>query len=224
MGLLKKWQGARSGRRKIRNLILGLSVSAAAAALLTTGLATAQNASPAGQGAADSSTFTPKAEANLLQIMRGVMFPESNVVFAGQNDVSKITQGPEPALSPNLLTSVFGGWPAVENSSLALAETADLLVVPGRTCANGKPVPVAEAAWVKYVNGMRAAALDTYKTAQTKNTDDMVDSAGALSESCMACHNVYRSNRAGMAGRCTATPPSTPQNPAANLPSGTPNK
>src|SRR5580693_7581920 len=94
MGLLKKRQGVSSGRREIRNLILGLAVSAAAATLLMTGLATAQNAAPAGQGAAGDTTFTPKAEANLLQIMRGVMFPESNVVFAGQNDVSKIAQGP----------------------------------------------------------------------------------------------------------------------------------
>lgn len=219
MGIPKMLQGA-SGRQGLRNVILTLSLSAVAATLLMSGLATAQNAAPA--GAREDTTFTPKAEANLLQIMRGVMFPESNVVFAGQMDVSKIPEGPQPALSPNLLTSVFGGWPAVENSSLALSETADLLMVPGRTCANGNPVPVTEAAWVKYVSGMRAAALDAYKTAQTKNTDDMVDSAGALSDSCMACHNVYRSNRAGMAGRCTATPPSTPQNPAANFPGNTP--
>ena len=85
------------------------------------------------------------------------------------------------------------------------------------TCANGKPVPVTEAAWVKYVNGMRDAAMDAYKAAQAKSTDDMVDAAGEVSEACMACHNTYRSNRAGMDGRCTFTPPRTVDNPPANI-------
>jgi len=170
------------------------------------------------QNAAGAATITTKPEANLLQIMRGVMFPESNVVFAGQNDVSKIPLAVEPALSPNLLTSVFGGWQAVENSALGLAESADLLAIVGRTCANGTAVPVAEEAWVRYVNGMRAAALEAYKAAQAKSTDAMVEAAGTLSDSCMTCHNVYRSNRTGMEGRCKAAPPRTPQTPAANVP------
>jgi hypothetical protein len=216
---------------QVRNSFLVLCVSAGIATYLfaagstrarhpIVAVASAQTPSAPAQGAADTATFTPKPEGNLLQIMRGVMFPESNVIFAGQNDVGKIPLAPQPALSPNLLTSVFGGWQAVENSSLALAETVDLLALPGRMCANGKPVPVEEAAWVKYVNGMRTAALEAYKAAQTKNTDDMVDAAGDVSEACMACHNVYRSNRTGLAGRCTAAPPppTTPQNPAANLP------
>jgi hypothetical protein len=206
------------GIPQARNMLLMLCASAGIATCLIVAVASAQSPNASGQNAGGTATFTPKPEANLLQIMRGVMFPESNVIFAGQSDVSKIPLAQQPALSPNLLTSVFGGWQAVENSSLALSETVDLLAVPGRTCANGKPVPVNDAAWVKYLNGMRDASLEAYKAAQAKSTDDMVDAAGDVSEACMACHNVYRSNRAGMAGRCTATPPSTPQNPAANLP------
>jgi len=208
----------RRGIPRARNSLRMLCASAGIGAYLIVAVAGAQTPAVPAQSAPGAATFTPKPEANLLQIMRGVMFPESNVIFAGQSDVSKIPHATEPALSPNLLTSIFGGWQAVENSSLALAESTNLLVLPGRMCANGKPVPVAEAAWVKYVNGMRAAALEAYKAAQAKNTDDMVDVAGTVSDACMACHNVYRSNRAGMTGRCTATPPTTPQNPAANLP------
>ena len=158
------------------------------------GAAARAQAPAAAQGAP---TYTPKPVANLLQIMRGVMFPESNVVFAGQSDVSKIPQATQAEISTDLLTSAFGGWQGVENSALGLAESADLLVLPGRTCANGKPVPVTEAAWVKYVNGMRDAALEAYKAAQAKSTDEMLDAGGALSESCMACHNVIaRTGRA----------------------------
>jgi hypothetical protein len=212
-------RNARPRLRRIGTMLLIFCASAGAAVCLlgaAPGARVKAAGAPAAQGAGapaagDTTTFTPHPDATLLQVMRGVMFPESNVVFAGQMDVSKIPLAPQPALSPNLLTSVFGGWPAVENSALALAETANTLMVPGRMCANGKPVPVTEAAWVKYVTGMRAAALDTYKVAQTKNTDDMVDAAGVLSDSCMACHNVYRSNRTGMAGRCVAAPPAPPK-------------
>lgn len=206
--------------RRVGKMVLIFCASVGVAAYLI-GAAASAKVPAAAQGAdgaataGEATTFTPKPEANLLQLMRGVMFPESNVVFAGQSDVSKIPPAAQPAVSPDLLTSVFGGWQAVENSSLALAETANILMLPGRTCANGKPVPVTEADWAKYVNGLRDAAMATYKTAQTKNTDDMVDAAGTLSDSCMACHNVYRSNRTGMAGRCTAAPPAA-KPPATN--------
>jgi hypothetical protein len=148
-----------------------------------------------------------KADANLLQLMRGSMFAQANVIFAGQTEVGAIPHDPLPAVSPNPLTSVYGGWQAVENSSLALAESAKLLIVPGRMCANGKAVPVREAAWVNYVSGMHEAALEAYKAAQTKNIDEMAEAAGKISDSCAACHNVYRSNREGLAARCTATQP-----------------
>lgn len=196
-----------------RNALMMLCVSAIIAAYLVSampsGAAPAQRTAP---------TLTAKPDANLLQLMRGVMYTQSNVIFAGQMDVSTIPHDALPAVSPNPLTSVYGGWQAVENASLALAESTRLLLVPGRTCANGNAVPIQEAAWIKYAGAMHDAALEAYKAAQTKSTDDMVNATSAVSDSCAACHNVYRSNRASFAARCTATPPITPQNPAAPPP------
>jgi cytochrome c553 len=189
---------------RVRHALLILCVAAGISAYLVG--AVPGGAAPA-QGVAGAATFAGKPDANLLQLMRGVMFPESNVIFAGQMDVSTIPHDALPAMSTNPLASVYGGWEAVENSSLALAESAKLLVVPGRTCANGKVVPVEKADWVKYASAMHDAALGAYKAAQTKNADDMVNAASAVSDSCAACHNVYRSNRGGLAGRCTVAPP-----------------
>jgi hypothetical protein len=163
-----------------------------------------------GQQAARAATLPRKPDANLLQLMRGVMYSQANVIFAGQMDVSLIPADALPAVSPNPLTSVYGGWQAVENSSLALAESASLLLVPGRTCGNGIEVPVKDAAWAKYANAMHDAALGAFKAAQSKSTDEMVEATAAVSDSCAACHNIYRSNRAGIAARCTAAPPLTP--------------
>src|SRR3982751_825686 len=69
-------------------------------------------------------------DADLNQLMRGVLYPAANVVFSAQADNPgevKFVPGHDPNMSTDPLTSSFGGWMAVENASLALAESAHLL-------------------------------------------------------------------------------------------------
>ena len=88
------------------------------------------------------------APANLNQLMRAVLFVNSNVIFAAQDAHPAGVKPDEQTLtSTNPLSGLYGGWQAVENSSLALAEAANLLTVPGRVCENGKPVPTGNADW-----------------------------------------------------------------------------
>jgi hypothetical protein len=94
---------------------------------------------------------------------------------------------------------VYGGWVAVENSALALSESANLLTIP-RICSNGKPAPVTEPDWVKFVEGLRASGLVAYQAAQTKNTDKMLDASDQVGIACLNCHDRYRK---GVAERCT---------------------
>src|SRR5437660_76180 len=55
----------------------------------------------------------PQVEAaNLAQLMRGIVYPSSNVVFAAQEDLGKYPPDRDPATSPNPLTSTYGGWQA----------------------------------------------------------------------------------------------------------------
>jgi len=144
----------------------------------------------------------PKVEANLLQLMRGILYPASNVIFAAQDDLSRFTPPPDPSVSPNPLTSTYGGWQAVENAALALSESANLILLPGRVCSNGRPVPVSRADWVKYAQGLRDVGLKAYKAAQSKNQDAIVDVAGSVSDACAACHDVYREKKTGNQDRC----------------------
>jgi hypothetical protein len=134
--------------------------------------------------------------------MRGILFPSSNVIFAAQDDLSKYPPARDPSTSPNLLSSTYGGWEAVENAALALAESANLIVLPGRTCSNGKPVPVRRADWIKYAQGLRNAAMSAYKAAQSRNQDAMVEVSGTVADACSACHDVYRDKSGGPKGRC----------------------
>src|SRR5580765_3163649 len=90
------------------------------------GVAAAQAPKPAAPRPA------PKLDANLLQLMRGTLYPASNVLFAAQEDLKKQPAAADPSVSPNPLTTTYGGWPAVENAGLAIAETSRLLLLPGR--------------------------------------------------------------------------------------------
>src|SRR5580765_2446941 len=95
-------------------------------------------------------TAAQEVKANLNQLMRGVLYPAANVVFFAQSENPadvKPVPGQDPGMATDPLTSTFGGWQAIENASLALAESTNLLLVPGRVCSNGAPVPMNDPAW-----------------------------------------------------------------------------
>jgi hypothetical protein len=179
-------------------------LAAAVGAQTAAGIA---NAKVPPQGTAEPSrgarpASTRKVQANMLQLMRGILYPSSNVIFAAQADIIKLAPVADPSVSPNPLTSTYGGWQAVENAGLALAEAANLVVLPGRLCSNGRPAPVQRADWVKYTQGLRDAGLAAYKAAQSKSEDAMVEVSGRVADACSSCHDVYREKKGGVADRC----------------------
>jgi hypothetical protein len=143
----------------------------------------------------------------LLQVMRGILFPNSNVLFSSQTvDPASVKKDADPTSSVNPLAGQYGGWEAIENSGIAMAEAANLLTIPGRVCGNGKPVPVQNADWQRFVQGLRDAGMATYKAGQSKNMDMVVDAADKVTTACMNCHDVYREKtpaQGGMNARCT---------------------
>src|SRR6266550_283240 len=126
---------------------------------------------------------TQEVHANLNQLMRGVLYPAANVVFFAQaenpGDVKPVP-GQDPSMATDPLTSTFGGWQAVENASLALAESANLLLIPGRVCSNGAPAPITDPAWSTFVQQVRDAAMKAYAAAQAKDQDKMIGVSEAV--------------------------------------------
>lgn len=169
-------------------------------------VATAQ--APARQSAvAGAKSPADHADGTLLQVMRGILFPNSNVIFNAQKDnPASAKKDADPTMSTNPMTGSYGGWEAVENSSIALAEAANLLTIPGRVCSNGKPVPIGNADWIKFVQGLREAGMAAYKAAHSKSQDAVVDVSDTVTTACQNCHDVYREKtekQGGMAARCT---------------------
>jgi hypothetical protein len=145
-----------------------------------------------------------KVYGNLAQVMRGILFPNSNVIFFAQSkSPTDVTPAADPALATDPLAGTYGGWVAIENSSLALAEAANLLTIPGRVCSNGKPVPLKNPDWAKFVQGLRDAGMTAYKAAQAKDQDKVVDAADTVTTACQDCHDRYRDTPGGgLADRC----------------------
>ena len=138
--------------------------------------------------------FSPQPYANLAQVMRGIPFTFSNIVFDAQatdpgapRKAADVTAG-----ATETFKNVYGGWQEVENSALALAEASNLLMIPGRSCENGKPVPVQDEAYRKAVEGLAAAGRAAYKAAQSKSMDAMLEVSETVSVACANCHEPYR--------------------------------
>ncbi|HEX7237058.1 MAG TPA: hypothetical protein VF405_08870 [Gammaproteobacteria bacterium] len=152
--------------------------------------------SPAGDPA-ETSADTPSEAAQPLmtvnQLMHVILFPLANTVFYAQaDDPAALPRDPMPSTSTNSLTGLYGGWQAVENSALGLAEAAELLRIPGRQCSNGETVNVEDADWIRFVDDYRQKSMAAYEAVLTKDQDAIVLASGDLSEACLACHRVYR--------------------------------
>lgn len=154
-----------------------------------------------GPARAQAPATPPPVRATLNQLMRGAFYPASNVFFAAQDlNPADVPRAKDPNMATDPLTSVFGKWEAVDNSALTLSELADLLMRPGQKCSNGVDVPVGNADWARFVQGLRDAGVTAWTAAQTKNQDKIIDAAGVMTIACANCHNRYRERK--LADRC----------------------
>jgi hypothetical protein len=74
-------------------------------------------------------------------------------------------------------------WTALQASTLTLAESANLLMMPGRTRAGQ---------WNADSRLMLDAAWGAFKAAKAKNLEGVEAVSDRLYESCVSCHKAYR--------------------------------
>jgi mono/diheme cytochrome c family protein len=150
---------------------------------------------------APAATQTPSfpPAGNLAQVMRGILFPSSNIIFTVQtHDPAAPKTTPAGAAVEGGFNWViwggdlYSGWELVDYAAVALAESAPLMLTPGRRCENGKPVPVEEADWVKFTVGLAEAGKAAYKASQSRNQDAVSEISNQVADACLNCHQVYR--------------------------------
>ena len=144
----------------IRGVQLGSVVAAMA---LTAGVVAAQHA-PA--PAADHATMV-KAVGSVKDVMLALTIPTSETVFKAASEPPKDA----------------AEWSHVRNQALALAESANLLLI-------GDRVPDRDA-WVRFSIAQRDAAVVAIKAAESRDGDALSNASDALYETCDNCHKQY---------------------------------
>jgi len=177
-----------------------------------TGLVTQKPAATAGQGR----VYPPLG--NMAQLMRGVFFPNSNLIFTVQTHDPSAPAPPPSANSQDRGFSfvdwgagIYGGWQLVDNAAIALADASPLMLTPGIRCENGRLAPVTDPDWIKFTEQLIAVSRQTYKASQSRSQDAVSEATGDLSDACAACHQAYRDVR-GRGGR--GLDPTDPSNKA----------
>jgi mono/diheme cytochrome c family protein len=138
---------------------------------------------------------------NMAQLMRGIFFPNSNLIFTVQTrDPAEKVAPPAPGQQGGLNVAewgagIYGGWQAVDNAALAIADAAPLMLAPGIRCENGKLAPISDKDWIRFTEDMIAVARKTYKASQSRSQEAVSDATGDLADSCAACHQAYREVR-----------------------------
>jgi mono/diheme cytochrome c family protein len=153
-----------------------------------------------------------KPPGNMAQLMRGILFPSSNLLFQVQ---SYDPAAPKTAYEPGTTSfswvdwgsGIYSGWELVDYAAIAIAESAPLLLAPDRRCENGKPVPVDRDDWIQFTAGLAEAGRAAYRASQTRNREAVSEVTNQIADACLRCHEVYRDK-----GRGT---PDDPSNKAA---------
>lgn len=137
-------------------------------------------------------------QASLAQLMQGLLYPNSEIIFATQSeDPEEAAAAASASAGPFDSEVLYTGWEGVENAALVLSEAAALIMVPGRLCENGLPVPLGNEDFRRYADGLIEAGQAAYDAAKTKRMDAMIEASGVVSDACYFCHEVYRDRAEG---------------------------
>jgi mono/diheme cytochrome c family protein len=164
-------------------------------------------ANPTSPSPAAGTGATFPVTGTLNQVMRGILFPSSNVLFDVQTkDPGAGSKGgvarADAATTSTRYGDVYSPWQVVDAAAISIAEIGPVLMQPGRRCENGRPVPVDRADWKQYVQGVVEAGRAAYKAAQMRSQDAVSEATNQISDACANCHRVYR-DVSSAAMRCT---------------------
>ena len=168
----------------------------------------AQKPAPARPAPAGAQRSPAKPDGSLAELMRAIMFPNSNIIFDVQDNDPGVEKKLNPAGGGALATfaNMYAGWDLVQQAAIALAEAPDLILKPGRLCSNGKPVPLDREDFPRWAQGLRDVARDILAAAREKNREKVSGLTDQLIEACLNCHVQYRNDPPGGPRRCVPKP------------------
>jgi hypothetical protein len=121
-------------------------------------------------GPADAAGPPMRAVGSMSDLMARIIYPTSDAIF--------YISTREPKTEAE--------WNELQGKALSLAESANLLMMPGRARDQDR--------WMKDAQLMLDAGDLAFKAARRKDVDGLVAVNDALYTSCVTCHQHYRPN------------------------------
>jgi cytochrome c553 len=115
---------------------------------------------------AQAPTYQPVG--TVLQLMKGIVIPSSDVIFKIPSETPKDDKE----------------WAVVQNNALMLAESGNLLMMAGRSKDNGE--------WMKDSKALVDAGTAAFKAANAKDVSKLGDVSDDILTACETCHNKYK--------------------------------
>ncbi len=109
---------------------------------------------------------------SMKQLMQDLIYPASN-------DILLFVYRGEPKTEAE--------WSNVRRSAITLAESGNLLTIPGHA-------PASQGDWAKDAKTLSGIGTAAYKAAQAKDFSALAALADSLDASCTTCHRQYRPN------------------------------
>jgi hypothetical protein len=107
------------------------------------------------------------------QIMQALTIPSSEVLFG---------IGDKPPQDD-------ADWLAVESAAIALAESGNLLLLPGRAVDTQE--------WAGFAHQLTEKSTAALKAAQTRDVDKVLEAGNDVYQVCEDCHNRYMQKQTG---------------------------
>jgi hypothetical protein len=115
---------------------------------------------------------------SVKQIMIGIVQPAASVVFGSVGTI--ISAAGTVEKSPKTEEE----WAEVGSSAVALAESANLLVMGDRAVDRGD--------WVTMSRALADAGMETLKATEAKSTEGVLAAGAVVNQTCDNCHRKYQ--------------------------------
>ena len=109
--------------------------------------------------------------------MNLVLDPAADVIWGSAGFI--LTEAGTEDLAP----TTEAGWLAVQHSAMVVAESGNLLMMPGRSKDNGD--------WQEISLALVDVGIRTSAAAEEKDADKLFDLGGELYRVCLSCHQLY---------------------------------
>jgi hypothetical protein len=110
------------------------------------------------------------------QFMNWILDPNADVIWGSAGTIATL-EGVE-----DLAPTTDEGWDAVRNAAATLAESGNLLKMPGHSRG---------ADWNEFAGGLTRISVLLMDAAASRNDQQIFDYGGQLYNVCVACHQLY---------------------------------